>query len=154
MLLLEYIWLNKIDKQDIKKDIVLKVLKKPSLIMSESPKNKALINSKNVINIHAANKNNITLNVEFLFNKFVPILIIVGMSGNERIICWLLEKMLVLFSKSFFMDFMESFSEDMKIFDPCNVSFVIKFFNYLNYLLVLFKSSFKSLSFMFVKINK
>ena len=55
--------------------------------MSESPKNKALINSKNVINIHAANKNNITLNVEFLFNKFVPILIIVGMSGNERIIC-------------------------------------------------------------------
>ena len=63
------------------------MLKKPSLIMSESPKNKALINSKNVINIHAANKNNITLNVEFLFSKFVPILIMVGISGNERIIC-------------------------------------------------------------------
>ena len=55
--------------------------------MSEFPKINALINSKNVINIHAPNKNNITLNVVFLFNKFFPLFIIVRMSGNEGINC-------------------------------------------------------------------
>ena len=69
---LEYIWLNNIERQEIKNDIVLNILKNPSLIISLSPIIIADINSINVIIIHVINKRTITWNVKFFWKSLIP----------------------------------------------------------------------------------
>ena len=78
----EYIWLNNIDKHEIKNEIVLKILKNPSLIISPSPIINAEMNSTNVINIQAINKKTITWKVKFFLNNSVPQWIIEGKFGK------------------------------------------------------------------------